>query len=199
MIQSLDLHYRSKARRKSVERLLRIRKFTAACRDKTITDPWLAEDVSRRVAGLNLFSQACDKNAQVIGLVFAGRSPDAAQQYLVRKHTFRIARKQQQEIEFLGREVDAFAGEGHRVGVGINDKVSHFDVLQDGFRRCVGGVASFGSGARVLRDDVQVDLGSLRHKLLDGKVVEVLFEAAESGTAKDGLGNTMLCHKGGGG
>ena len=49
----------------------------------------------------------------------------------------------------------------------------------------------------LLRDDVEVDVGSFGHEFLDGEVVKVAAQAVGGGAAHDGLGDAIFAHEGG--
>ena len=53
--------------------------------------------------------------------------------------------------------------------------------------------------AILLRDDVEVDVGSFGHEALDGEEVEILAQAVEGGAAEEGLRDALLGDVGGGG
>jgi len=62
-----------------------------------------------------LFAQLSDKDAQIFGLMGRLRAPDGGQQCAMRNYLAGVAGKMEQQIEFLGREVNGPAKDGDGV------------------------------------------------------------------------------------
>ncbi len=61
------------------------------------------------------FAQLADEDAQILRLMRRLRAPDGSQQRAMRHHLAGVAGQMQQQIEFLGREVNGLALHGDGV------------------------------------------------------------------------------------
>jgi len=114
--------------------------FRYAFGKEAITDPGLGLDVLLLRTVLQFFAQLADEDTEIFGLLGRLGAPDRGQQCAMSKDLARIAREQQQEIEFLGGEMYGAAGDGDGVSRRVDDKVAHLD-------RTVAG--AFGSAAEM--------------------------------------------------
>src|SRR5579875_3715450 len=106
---------------------------------EAIADPRFALNVLVAFGALDLFAQRGDQNAQILWLVFAGWTPDGAQENLVREHLAGRAREEQKQIEFLRCEVNGCAPNRDGVCVGVDLEVSYGELR---FRRLSRGQAA---------------------------------------------------------
>src|SRR2546421_710718 len=81
-----------------------------ATRLKSIPHPRIGHDVFWRCAGFDLLPQLVDKYAQIFRLLYALCAPHRIQQDAVGQHPVRTTGHINKQIEFLGSEMDLFAG-----------------------------------------------------------------------------------------
>ena len=77
----------------------------AAFGHEAITDPGFGLDVFLLRGALQFFAQLPDKDAEIFRLLRRLRSPDRREQSTMGEHFAGVAREEQQQIEFLGRQV----------------------------------------------------------------------------------------------
>ena len=91
--------------------------------DEAVADPGFVADVLGLGAGFDLFAELGDEDAEVLGLVFAGGSPDSLEEVFVGEDAAGVAREEDEEIEFLGGEVEVLAGAADDVGFDVDVEV----------------------------------------------------------------------------
>lgn len=96
-----------------------------------------------RVA-LEFFAELSDKDAEVFGLLGGLRAPDGGEQGAMGEDLAGVAGEEEQEVKFLGGEVDGAAAYGDRMRGGIDEEVADFDGRIAG---ALGGAAQMGADA----------------------------------------------------
>src|ERR1039458_7399488 len=74
--------------------------------DEAVADPGFGLDVLFAGFGLELLAQLADKDAQILRLVGRLRSPNRGEQRAMGHDLSRVAGQVEEQVEFLGGEVD---------------------------------------------------------------------------------------------
>jgi hypothetical protein len=96
-------------------------------RNETIADPWLCLYVLLAGFSLELLAELSDEDAEILRLVGGLRTPDRCEQGAVGNHLPGMAREMEEQVKFLGGEVNGPAEDGDGMGVGVDDEVAGFE------------------------------------------------------------------------
>src|SRR5579859_454308 len=97
---------------------------------KAVTNPGIGHDVLRLVARFDLLAQLVDEDAQVFRLLHALSTPYGIQEHAVGQYFVRVPRHENQQLEFLWRQVDFPASDAHLARFRIDVKIAIFDGLR---------------------------------------------------------------------
>ena len=84
--------------------------------DEPVADPWLGLDVLAAGFAFELLAQLAHEDAQILRLMRRLRAPHRGEQRAMRHHLAGVAGQVQQQIEFLGSQVDRLALNRNGVG-----------------------------------------------------------------------------------
>src|SRR5260370_30559943 len=100
---------------------------------KSISDPRVGQNVSRRLPGLDFLAQLVDKNPEIFGLLYALAAPHRIQKHSWGNHIGMLARPKNQEIEFLRREMDLGFTHAHLARLRIDVEIAGAYRFRRGF------------------------------------------------------------------
>ena len=118
---------------------------TESFSDETVADPWFGLDVLLAGFGLELFAQLAYEDAEIFRLMGRLGSPDRSEQGAMGDDFSGMAGQVEEEVEFLGSEMDGLAEHGDGVGVRVHYEVAGLNC----------GSGAFGCAAQVGADPGQ--------------------------------------------
>ena len=103
------------------------RRLGSAFGEEAVADPWVSLDVFPGRVALEFFAELADEDAEVFRLLGGLRAPHVGEQDAVGEDLARIAREEEQQVEFLGCEVHGTAGDGNGVRAGVDEEIADFN------------------------------------------------------------------------